>query len=494
MALRDRQKQVDSALERAFSGRAPSGKVKITISAIADIGSRILTLHHYQHVLLRMDLEVHPPRVLHTIEGQSGWKPTDFRILRATLAGLAAMSREQIAGGTMGSGLSLPSASSDSWGTQVASLNTVQTERCSLSHGLGEVTIAVGCGVVEKGSRFVAAVAFPCPTEAHARAAIAMLRTHRALSGATHRITAFRAGAVAPAAPPAAAAAVAAGSKRKQLKRTKPAAEGCDDDGEARGGSSLRAALRKENVIGAVAVVARWYGGVNIGKARFRHIQERAITALRAAGHVPGRSLREAAWSYAGAGHSLLGSNSSGGGGGDNGGGEGGGRAAKRASSSGGGIAAWLRKGNSDEKRKRREMMAAAAERRVSASQEEAAAAAAAAEPPLKAGKRAVTTAPRAAAAAVSAPKRPRLEEERRRSHAAYAAAPASAPAAPSRARWSCPRCTLFNDASRSACSVCAGPRPPPPRLPAPAPAAAAAAVAPEALIDVVDLSQEETY
>ena len=58
-----------------------------------------------------------------------------------------------------------------------------------------------------------------------------------------------------------------------------------DDDGEARAGSSLRSALRKAKAKGVAVVVARWYGGVNIGKARFRHVQGRATALLYALGH-----------------------------------------------------------------------------------------------------------------------------------------------------------------------------------------------------------------
>ena len=58
-----------------------------------------------------------------------------------------------------------------------------------------------------------------------------------------------------------------------------------DDDGEDRAGSSLRSALRKAKAKGVAVVVARWYGGVNIGKARFRHVQERATALLYALGH-----------------------------------------------------------------------------------------------------------------------------------------------------------------------------------------------------------------
>ena len=266
-----RQKQVDDAIQRCFTGRPPSGKVKVVVSTHSN-GQRTLELHHYQHRLLLIDLATR--QVLYSIHGESGWKRTDFRILKACLLALDAMSAAELTGA--GGAHSGTAPRIDTWGTQPEARRSVRTIKRSLPRNLGEVTVAIGTGVVEKGSRFVAAVAFPCATEAHAQAALALLRRLGDLGGATHRISAWR------AAPPSSG-------------RGKPA-DGFDDDGETRGGSSLRAAMRKERVVGAAAVVARWYGGENIGKARFRHIQERAITAFRAAGHVPGHSLSEAAY------------------------------------------------------------------------------------------------------------------------------------------------------------------------------------------------------
>ena len=39
-----------------------------------------------------------------------------------------------------------------------------------------------------------------------------------------------------------------------------------DDDGEARAGGRLKGALKKRKAVGVACLVARWYGGVNIGK------------------------------------------------------------------------------------------------------------------------------------------------------------------------------------------------------------------------------------
>ena len=131
-------------------------------------------------------------------------------------------------------------------------------QRVALGLRFGSVTLARGHETEEKGSRFLALACFPVPTRAAADAGIAMLRAHAAFSGATHRIASYRA---------------------------TDGTEWMDDDGEDRAGSSLRAALRKVKAKGVAVVVARWYGGVNIGKARFRHVQNRATTLLYSLGH-----------------------------------------------------------------------------------------------------------------------------------------------------------------------------------------------------------------
>lgn len=60
--------------------------------------------------------------------------------------------------------------------------------------------------------------------------------------------------------------------------------------------------MTKEKVSNAAEVVARWYGGVNIGKARFEHICERARWVLREAGHVAGQGVQH---NWGSKGHSL---------------------------------------------------------------------------------------------------------------------------------------------------------------------------------------------
>ena len=54
---------------------------------------------------------------------------------------------------------------------------------------------------------------------------------------------------------------------------------GHDDDGEKYGGRTLEKVLAATDVVGAV-VVARWYGGVRLGPARFDHIRHCAHEAI----------------------------------------------------------------------------------------------------------------------------------------------------------------------------------------------------------------------
>jgi putative IMPACT (imprinted ancient) family translation regulator len=54
---------------------------------------------------------------------------------------------------------------------------------------------------------------------------------------------------------------------------------GSDDDGEKYGGRHIEKVLTEQNVEGSV-VVARWYGGVLLGPARFIHIENAARSAI----------------------------------------------------------------------------------------------------------------------------------------------------------------------------------------------------------------------
>jgi len=127
----------------------------------------------------------------------------------------------------------------------------------------------------DRGSVFVAHLAYPIHTEAEARAAIASLK--RDAGHCDHAMSAWR--VPAPPKPPA------LGKRPSAAPRVDA---GFDDDGEPRGGASIRAELNARKALGVAAVVTRAYGGVNLGKARFEHIRERVAVLIQAAGVQPG--------------------------------------------------------------------------------------------------------------------------------------------------------------------------------------------------------------
>ena len=127
----------------------------------------------------------------------------------------------------------------------------------------------------DRGSVFVAHLAYPIHTEAEARAAIASLK--RDAGHCDHAMSAWR--VPAPPKPPA------LGTRPSAAPRVD---SGFDDDGEPRGGASIRAELNARKALGVAAVVTRAYGGVNLGKARFEHIRERVAVLIQAAGVQPG--------------------------------------------------------------------------------------------------------------------------------------------------------------------------------------------------------------
>lgn len=46
----------------------------------------------------------------------------------------------------------------------------------------------------------------------------------------------------------------------------------CDCDGEAGAGPKLLKLLHLMKVVNVIVIVTRWYGGINLGSDRFRHI------------------------------------------------------------------------------------------------------------------------------------------------------------------------------------------------------------------------------
>eukprot|EP00928_Gymnodinium_smaydae_P070232 TRINITY_DN54122_c0_g1_i1.p1 TRINITY_DN54122_c0_g1~~TRINITY_DN54122_c0_g1_i1.p1 ORF type:complete len:412 (-),score=69.86 TRINITY_DN54122_c0_g1_i1:258-1493(-) len=279
-----RQRQVDDALRRAFNGQPPAGKVSASITEIQ--GRRVLTLMHYHHELLcwRLPTATEPAQIVRS------WheKPTDKRVLDAALQALAEDYQQPAScAGSAGRHLPARAASSSALlaGAHARPAEEPEERGVRRLGRHGALQFARGRSVEEQGSRFVAAALWPIADANAASAAIACLRAEETFAAATHRIAAFCA---------------------------LDGADGCDDDGEERAGAALRAELRKERVVGAAVVVARWYGGVNIGKARFRHVQERATTLLQACGHQAGRKMGdpELQWERLGSGVVLGGASS----------------------------------------------------------------------------------------------------------------------------------------------------------------------------------------
>lgn len=58
--------------------------------------------------------------------------------------------------------------------------------------------------------------------------------------------------------------------------------QGSDDDGERWAGERLLRVMQRLGAVDVLLVVSRWYGGVNLGPARFNHFEECAERALRA--------------------------------------------------------------------------------------------------------------------------------------------------------------------------------------------------------------------
>ncbi|CAG9816016.1 unnamed protein product, partial [Phaedon cochleariae] len=61
----------------------------------------------------------------------------------------------------------------------------------------------------------------------------------------------------------------------------------CDDDGEAKASARLLELLQTLKLNNIIVVVSRWYGGVQLGPDRFRHINNAARQALVDGGYIP---------------------------------------------------------------------------------------------------------------------------------------------------------------------------------------------------------------
>lgn len=90
------------------------------------------------------------------------------------------------------------------------------------------------------------------------------LKMNKKIASATHNIVAYR---------------IPGGSHHSFI-------QDCDDDGETHAGGRLLHLLQLLDVKNVVVIVSRWYGGVNLGADRFKHINNAARELLCKCGHV----------------------------------------------------------------------------------------------------------------------------------------------------------------------------------------------------------------
>jgi putative IMPACT (imprinted ancient) family translation regulator len=171
--------------------------------------------------------------------------------------------------------------------------------------------------VVDRGSVFVAHLAFPVTNVAEANAALSALKRACAGDVVDHAMSAWRIPKKETHTLDAFVTLVSGGdsttSKASSSLKRKPTTQPkkCevdtffDDDGESRGGASIRAELNALDAVGVACVVTRAYGGVNLGKKRFEHIRERVSKLIQAAGIEPGRLASSDAFLAIGAGRTL---------------------------------------------------------------------------------------------------------------------------------------------------------------------------------------------
>ncbi|KAJ3023628.1 hypothetical protein HKX48_002177 [Thoreauomyces humboldtii] len=116
--------------------------------------------------------------------------------------------------------------------------------------------------MVERKSIFVAHVAAITSLD-DVCLVMAALRTNKRIARATHNIMAYR------------------------LEVNGVCKQDSDDDGESAAGGRLLHMLELSQVTGAIVVVSRWYGGVQLGPLRFKLINNCARQLLDSEGFIP---------------------------------------------------------------------------------------------------------------------------------------------------------------------------------------------------------------
>ena len=141
-----------------------------------------------------------------------------------------------------------------------------------LDEGLSfEPVIAHGESVVDRKSVFQGHCAAIQRVE-HVDAFLCKLKENKKIENAFHNMWAYRIDKGDPNA--------------RTAGKSASIVQDCDDDGENAAGGRLLSLLQILNVVNVMVVVTRWYGGVQLGPARFKHINNAARDALVKGGFV----------------------------------------------------------------------------------------------------------------------------------------------------------------------------------------------------------------
>lgn len=134
-----------------------------------------------------------------------------------------------------------------------------------------EPTIIHGESVVDRKSVFQGHCAAISCVE-HVDIFLSKLKENKKIENAFHNMWAYRVDKSDPEA--------------RQAGKSASIIQDCDDDGEQAAGGRLLSLLQILNVVNVMVVVTRWYGGIQLGPARFKHINNAARDALVKGGFV----------------------------------------------------------------------------------------------------------------------------------------------------------------------------------------------------------------
>ncbi|TPX66814.1 hypothetical protein SpCBS45565_g04205 [Spizellomyces sp. 'palustris'] len=134
-------------------------------------------------------------------------------------------------------------------------------------------TIFVSSSISDRKSTFVAHAAKVCSSQDLSRLT-QTITSSKATQNASHNISAWRYLSLKP------------GKTGLEGPDDFGIVSGYDDDGEKWAGSKIAKVLQEFNVVDVVVIVSRWYGGVLLGCARFRHIEQVAKEVLELGGWI----------------------------------------------------------------------------------------------------------------------------------------------------------------------------------------------------------------